>query len=502
MFDDGYGKIYPSSRSVFIEEAERNLVLILKDKAEGIFKIGFDLLVEVTIDNLHDVIKELKEHPELKVNSFQSIATYGNGDKLFALTGLSSALKGFSVLLRTEISASDKGRDYFQIVDILRKFYKTAGLYGNSNKKDKVKPDIKIPPGALDGLDCFDLEIYTDGDDIIKDALVDIGVSRVVDGSYYKNLEIYNLISYVSRFDWNAGIFPEVCLCSAFEGLLQLKIPDRAGYIRMLLCELSRISNHIYFISNICNILQLDVAFNLSLLERERVLRIIETITGSRINPNFIRIGGVREDLGEEVLLSVRKALPVLFKNVRLIEKMVTEDFTVVERLKNVGVVSKELALEYGVSGPNLRASGARYDLRRDGDLISYRDLSFKIPLGRAGDCLDRVVIRFSEIFQSLKLLNQIIGKFPEGEYIKKINMLHLGFQKGMISYGIECPHGLFKIFLEVEGKKVGSMAVIGPSLNSLVLGEQILKGNNIEDIEIILMSLDISPGEIMSAGV
>jgi len=501
MFDNTYSKIYPSSRSVFIEEAERNLVLILKDKTDGIFKAGFDLLVEVAIDNLHEVVKELKENPELKVNSFQSVATYERDNKVFVLTGLSSALKGFSVLLRTKISNSDKERDYFQIIDILRKFYKAAGSYGNSNKKDNVSPDIKIPAGMLDGLDCFDLNIYSDGD-VINEALIDISVSRVVDGSYYKNLEIHNLISYVSRFDWKAGIFPEVCLCSAFEGLLQLKIPDRAGYIRMLLCELSRISNHIYFISNICNILQLDVALNLSLLERERVLRIIETITGSRINPNFIRIGGVREDIGEEALVSVRKALPVLFKNLRLIEKMITGDLTVIERLKDIGVVSKELALEYGVSGPNLRASGARYDLRRDGDFIFYKDLSFKIPVGRAGDCLDRVVIRFSEIFQSLKLLNQITGKFPEGEYIKKINMFHLGFQKAMISYGIECPHGLFKIFMEVGGKKVESMVVTGPSLNSLVLGEQILKGNNIEDIEIILMSMDISPGEIMIAGV
>ncbi len=500
MFDDIYSKIYPSAKSVFMEETERNLGFILKDKVIGVFKAGLDLLVEVSSDNFHDVVKELKENPELKVNSFQSVATYKRDNKIFMIADLSSTVNGFSVLLRTKISSKEAEKDYFKIIDILKKFYKAAGFYQRRAREDVSNPDIRIPPGILDGLDCFELDIYADGD-VIKEANINIDVSRVVDGGYYKDMEIYNLISYASRFDWKAGIFPEVCLCGAFEGLLQLKLTDRARYIRMLLCELSRISNHIYFISNICNILQLDIAFNLSLLERERVLRIMETITGSRINPNFIRIGGVKEDINIEILVSIRKALPVLFKNIRVIEKMVTSDFTVIERLKDTGVISKELALEYGVSGPNLRASGARYDLRRDRDFISYKDLSFKIPVGRKGDCLDRVSIRFSEIFQSLKLINQMIGKFPEGEHIKKINMLHLEFQPGMISYSIECPHGIFKIYMEVGRKRVRSMIVMGPSLNSLILSGQILKGNNLEDIDIILMSLDISPGEIMSTG-
>ncbi|MEA2016538.1 MAG: hypothetical protein U9O59_07570 [Actinomycetota bacterium] len=484
-----------------MEEAERNLGIILRDKTIDISRVGLDFLVEVERNGFHEAVKELKENPELKLSSFQNVVTYERGDRAFLMVGLNSAKKGFSVLLRTEISRDEMEEGYFDIIEILKKFYKAAEFYGREARAGIDDSNIRIPSGTLDGLDCFDLDIIAESD-VIKKAYVNIDISRIADSSYYKELEIYNLISYASRFDWKAGIFPEICLCSAFEKLMQLELTDRVRYIRMLLCELSRISNHIYFISNMCNILQLDIAYNLSLMERERILRILEKITGSRVNPNFIRIGGVKEDITAEILAGIRKSMPLLFKNIKAVEGMVKGDFTVIERLRDTGVISKELALEYGVSGPNLRASGARYDLRRDRDFISYKDLSFKIPIGRRGDCLDRVLMRFSEIFQSLKLIKQIIGKIPPGEHIKKINMSHLEFQPGMTSYVIECPHGLFKIFMEVGRKKVKSMVVMGPSLNSLILGGKILKGNNVEDINMILTSLDISPGEIMSAGI
>src|SRR4030043_1809110 len=119
------------------------------------------------------------------------------------------------------------------------------------------------------------------------------------------------------------------------------------------------------------------------------------------------------------------------------------------------------------------------------------------MPGGRSGDCLDRVSVRFNEMVQSLRIINQIINKFPEGSFIKKINVSHLEFQSSAISYGIECPHGLFKIYIEVDKNNVNSLVVNGPSLNSLILSEEILAGNKIEDIDLILMSLDIRPGGI-----
>ncbi len=498
MVSDIYNRIYSSPKFEFMEEKEKNLESILKGKIKYISKAGLDLLIGLSKDNFYQIVKELKENPELQVNSFQSIDTYKSGENDFLIVNLKSFANDFSVLLKIEVPRGEMEKDCREIIDILEGFYGMVKFYKNRSKIISENSDVKIFPQSLDGLDCFDLDISIDGD-IVKEAYIDIDISRVVGNDYYKGLELSSLIAYISRFDWKAGIFPEVCLCGAFEELLQLKVAERAKYIRMLLCELYRISNHIYFISNICNVLKHDIAYNLSLLERERVLRHIEVITGSRIVPNFIRIGGVRKDINEEVVLNIRRSLPVLFRNIRRIEKIIMNDFLVIERLKDTGTIDKGIALEYGVSGPNLRASGIRYDLRKDKDLISYKDFSFTVPIGKTGDCLDRVLIRFNEIFQSLRIISQIINKFPSGVFTNEIDLSHLEFRPGAMSCGIECPHGLFKIYIEVGKSNVNSLVVKGPSINSLILSEEILKGNKIEDISLILMSLDISPGEIIS---
>lgn len=499
MADNIYNNIYSSSRTVFLEEMGGKLESILKDKIEHIRKIGLDLLIVVSKNNLYQVIKELKDNPSLKVNSFQSIAALTNGKKIYLIINLKSFDSDFSVLLKIEMSQREIEGDYREIIEILAKFYRAVKFYKHRGKTISDRCDIKILPRNIEGLDCFDLDILMDND-LIREAYVNTEIARIIGDDYYKDLKLYNLIAYISRFDWKAGIFPEVCLCEAFEELLQLKVTERAQHIRMLLCELYRISNHIYFISNICNILQHDIAYNLSLMERERVLRIIESITGSRIVPNFIRIGGVKKDISEEIMINIRKSLPVLFRNIRGIERILINDFLFIERLKDTGIVSKEIALEYGVSGPNLRASGIRYDLRKVKDSFLYKDLSFTIPVGKSGDSLDRISVRFNEMLQSLRIINQIINKFPEGDFIKKINVSHLEFQFSEISYGIECPHGLFKMYLEVGKNNINSLLVKGPSFNSLILSEEILAGNKIEDVDLILASLDISPGEIISS--
>jgi len=498
MINNIYKKIYSPPELVLMEAIGKNLEFILRDKIKNIFKAGQDFLIEVSRENLYQLLKELKENPEFKVNGFQSLDTYEIGKKNFLMLSLKSFVNNFSVLIKIEISSRELKNGCTEIVNVLEEFYEPINFYRDRSKLISENSDIKISSQSLDGLDCFDLNVSTD-DDVVKEAYVDIDISRVVGNNYYKGLKIYNLIAYISRFDWKAGIFPEICLCSAFEELLQLKVPERAVHIRMLLSELYRTSNHVYFISNICNILGCDVVYGLSLLERERILKLIETITGSRIVPNFIRIGGVKKDISEKIISSIRKSLLILYKNIRRIEKIIMDDFLVIERLKNIGIIGKEIALDYGVSGPNLRASGIRYDLRKDKDFYPYKDFSFTVPIGRTGDCLDRVLIRFNEIFQSLKIIGQIINKFPSGAFIKRINLSRIEFKSEAVSYGIECPHGLFKIYIEVEKSNINSLIVKGPSINSLILSEKILKGNSLEDINLILASLDISPGEIIS---
>lgn len=498
MIEDIYSKEYSLPESILVSEAEKKIEAVLKDRIKKIHRAGQDLLIEISKGELHQVVKELKENPELQVNRFQSIALYKSKNKDFMLISLTSFIYNFSFLIKLQISQKDSREGCSEIIEELAGFFSAFDFYRDRSRLISEKLDVEIFYQDQDGLDCFDLNISTDGDKV-SEAFVDLSISKVINNNYYRNLKIYNLISYVSRFDWKAGIFPEICLCRAFEELLQLKVPERAIYIRMLVCELYRVSNHLYFISNICTSLGCDIAYNLSLLERERVLRLIEFITGTRIIPNFIRIGGVKKDLGEDVLLDIKRSLPLLYRNIKRIEAIMIDDPMVKERLKGIGIISKDDALRYGITGPNLRASGIRCDLRKDRDFAYYKDFLFTSPTGKKGDCLDRVMIRFNEIYQSLRIINQVIKRFPRGMYIKRINLSHIEFQFESVSYGVECPHGLFKIYMEMEKSNINSIIVKGPSINSLILSEEILKGNKIEDINIILTSLDLSPGEIMT---
>jgi NADH-quinone oxidoreductase subunit D len=303
---------------------------------------------------------------------------------------------------------------------------------------------------------------------------------------------------YISRFDPGAGIFPEICYCHAIEELLQLKISRRVKYIRMLLSELHRVTSHLYYLSRINGILGYDFAYNQALMEREKILRLLETISGARVNPNFIRIGGVRNDLSNESVYSIRESLKGIFQKINSLEALMLDNSVITARLKNLGIAEQGMAVGYGVTGPNLRASGVRYDLRKNRNLLLYKDMSFLVPSGKYGDCLDRIQVRFREIYQSIIIISQVIKELPD-EHIKEI--LEPGDQELPFSErvsSIECPHGVFKIFLEAEGSSILNLDIIGPSKNSLYLADKIIQGERFEELELILSSLDISSGEII----
>jgi NADH:ubiquinone oxidoreductase subunit D len=239
--------------------------------------------------------------------------------------------------------------------------------------------------------------------------------------------------------------------------------------------------------------------YNLALLERERTLRLIEFITGSRINPNYIRIGGVKRDINAEQVKAVEETIANLYMKIHRIETLLLDNSIISQKLKNTGPVDKNTALLCGVTGPNLRACGIRYDIRKNRNLMMYKDMSFIIALGRYGDCLERVLLRFREIYQSIKIVDQIINDLPE-EHIKKlINLSDIGIPFTEIISSVECPHGVFKVFMEIQDDKILNLIVMSPSKNSIYLAEKILPGTRVEDTELILASLDINSGEIMS---
>ncbi|MCL4418128.1 MAG: hypothetical protein M1365_15825 [Actinobacteria bacterium] len=500
MAKELYDGIYSSLKLVFIERVEKNLEFYLKNKITYSKRLGQEIFCIVSKENLQVVLSELRNNSEFNVGILNNISKYQSGGTTNVLINLSSVVNNFSLLLKIELASAlgpSLNREYIEIINIVKTYFGSAIFYKERPALESKYSDITMFSPFIDGFDFLDIYLLTNNDTIEK-AYIDTNIARVVGDDFYMNADIEKLLSYISRFDYTAGIFPELCFCIALEELMQLKIQKRVQGIRMMVSELFRTSNHLHFIANICKIMGNDTVYNLALLERERVLRVIELITGSRINPNFIRIGGIRKDLNEEKLSNIKEMLPILALKVSRMETMLLDNSIITGKLRDIGIIDKNTALEYGVTGPNLRSLGIRYDLRKNRNLMLYKDISFLIPLGKYGDCLDRIQLRFGEIYQSIKIVEQIANELPEERIKKLINLSELEFPFSSMISSIECPHGVFKIYIEVKENTVSNMVLMGPSRNSLFLAEKILEGNRLEDVEIILGSLDLSCGEII----
>ncbi len=501
MAKELYDGIYSSHKLVFIERIEKNIDYYLKNRILEVKRLQQELFCVLNKSSLIAVLKELKENPEFDIQVINSINLFKSNGRYCLLIDLSSVANNYSMLLKVLLnSGTDDGsrQEYKEIMPAIVQIFKAAEFYMSRDNLKQSYNDVVFESQVIDGFDSFDIFLSTDYD-IINRAYLDTEISRVLTRHLNKDSSLFELQTSISRYDYSAGIFPELCLCLAVEELLKIKVSRRVQYIRILLSELYRISSHIYFISRIAKVIGADMAHNFSLLEREHVLRILETITGSRINPNFIKIGGIKKDFTPETIINIKNGLSRILKSVYRLETLLLDNSIITAKLKNTGAADKDIALACGVTGPNLRASGARYDIRKNRNLMLYKDISFLVAIGKYGDCLERVQIRFREIYQSIKIIDQIVNDLPD-EYIKKpVDISEIELEYSEMVSSVECPHGVFKIFIELKNNRVLNLVVLGPSKNSIYLAERILPGNRVEDVEIILASLDINSGELMS---
>ncbi len=504
MAKELFNGIYSSHKIVFIERIEKNLEFYLKDKILELKKLGQELICTINMSDLYEVCLELNRNTEIGIDILSSINLYRSRGKHCILINLSSVNNNFSMLLKVIIPLERDSEPiqvvqaYESAISILNKVFEAAEFFRERKNLNDSNSDIVLEAQQLDGIDSFDVYLSTDYD-IIEKAFIDTAVSRVSSNEFHKNTILTDVLTYVSRYDYTAGIFPELCLCMSFEELMQIKVPKRVQYIRMLLSELYRISSHLYYISRISKIVGSELVFHLSMLERERILRLIELITGSRINPNFIRIGGVKKDLNTEKIKAIQETVETVFKTIYRLETLLLDNSIISGKLKNKGFIDRGTALICGVTGPNLRSCGARYDMRKNRNLMLYKDMSFITALGKYGDCLERVLLRFKEIYQSIKIIDQAARDLPE-EHIKKlVNLADIEIPDTEMISSVECPHGVFKIFMEIKNDLILNLLILAPSRNSVYLAEKILPGNRVEDVELILASLDINSGELMT---
>ena len=326
----------------------------------------------------------------------------------------------------------------------------------------------------------------------------------------------------VTRMDYSSPLFSELAFSMATEALLGLELPPRATWIRMLMCELNRISSHLLFQATN----GMDIGAVSMMLygwrEREEALRLLEKITGLRMNHNYIRPGGVAADLPDgwrDDVLTLIDALPARLNE---FDTLLTGQPIYRERLQGVGVINTAECLALGVTGPILRSTGYAWDLRRDMPYLAYDQMDFDVVVGTYGDCFDRYAIRLNEIRESIRILAQILDQMPSGDYrvqdkkvtpppraridesmealIHHFKIFTEGFKvpAGEVYAAVESPRGELGCYMVSDGSAVPyRMHIRGPSFVNLQTLPHLMQGGMVADAVAIISSVDPIMGEV-----
>lgn len=318
------------------------------------------------------------------------------------------------------------------------------------------------------------------------------------------------ITALVNRIDWVSGFANEIPFMVATERLMGLEVPERAQFIRLILTEMARISNHLVFLSSYP--LELGAATPLmhALRERERVLDLIEGVTGGRFHPNFNRIGGVKpaagagstqkkvlQDLPQGFLQQTRDAMDHVVAVCDDMEDLVLGNEIFQQRTKDVGIIPPDLALAHGVSGPNLRASGVEFDIRTTDDYLPYDQFDFQVAVASNGDCFDRYWVRLEEIRQAASIVQQAVDSIPSGDLQAKVPRI-IKVPKGEIYVRAENPKGEMGYHLVSEGGRGPyRLKIRSASFSNLSVLPWLLKGQMVPDVIAILGSLDFVLGDV-----
>lgn len=318
------------------------------------------------------------------------------------------------------------------------------------------------------------------------------------------------ITALVNRIDWVSGFANEIPFMVAIERLMEIEVPARAQSIRLILTELARISNHLVFLSSYPLELGASTPLMHALREREHVLELIEGVTGGRFHPNFNRIGGVKpaagggstqkkvaQDLPKGFLAETAAAMERVFSICDDMDTLVTGNEIFQARTKGVAVVPPDLALEYGVSGPNLRASGVAFDLRKHESYLPYDKYEFDVVTGENGDSFDRYRVRLEETRQAARIVIQAIGDVPSGPLQAKVPRV-IKVPKGETYVRAENPKGEMGYYIVSDGGRIPyRLKIRSASFSNLSILPWALKGLLVPDIIALLGSLDFVLGDV-----
>ena len=342
----------------------------------------------------------------------------------------------------------------------------------------------------------FRLVIWVDGERIARSeshiGYLHRGSEKLCEGEQYSQI-----ITLFDRLDYVANLNCELAICMAVEKLMGVEVPERAEYIRVILCELNRIASHMMFYG----VYGLDAGAMTPVLygfrERERIQSLFESVTGARMMHNYIRIGGVNEDVPDDFERRMTVLMDHLERGIEECDDLLSQNEMFLARTKGIGVISAKEAIDLGVTGPALRACGVPEDVRVSESYSIYDRFDFGIPVGTQGDCWDRYYVRVEEMRQSLSIIRQAMRDLPEGEITASVRRIPRP-PKGEVYLRTESPRGDFGVFLVSDGSDMPyRVKVRAPSFCNLQALQLMLRDAYVADAVVILGSIDIVLGEV-----
>ena len=366
--------------------------------------------------------------------------------------------------------------------------------------------------------------------EIVTQADPDIGYLHRGDEKIAENMTYTQFIPYTDRLDYLAPLANNVAYALAVEKLLGIEkaLPPRCQYIRVMCAELARISAHLLGLGAFAMDTGAVTVFLLTFTEREKIYNLAEAASGARLTTSYTRIGGVARDIPPGWTVMCQQFLNEFAVALAEAETLLTRNRIWVDRLRDLGIISKAMAIDYGLSGPNLRGSGVDFDLRKNQPYLCYKDLDFDIPVGSVGDCYDRYLVRMEEMRQSMRIIQQCLDKLPGGadnqshepvcivdgkitmptkskvmssmeELIHQFMLVTEGVNAppGEVYFGHENPKGELGFYINSRGGGTPyRLKIRAPSFINLSILPELLPGHMVSDVPVVLGSLDFVMGE------
>ena len=310
--------------------------------------------------------------------------------------------------------------------------------------------------------------------------------------TYVQYLPNMGRVDYLHALAWNWAYV------GAVEKLLDLKVPPRAEYIRVITCELNRISSHLLWWGAYLLDLGAFTPILYAFADREKIMDILQIVTGSRLTYCYFRFGGVSADIDAGFISMIHDFISYFKERLPLYHDFVTKNMILRGRCEEIGILPVEMARRYGATGPVLRGSGVAYDVRRAEPYSIYPELDFKIPTGKTGDAMDRYEVRIQEMYASLGIIERALSAIPDGDFQNRTVPERISPPKGEVYFAVEGARGKIGVYLVSDGSlKPYRLKLRSPSFSNLHLFAELARGTLLADAVSILGSLDLVIPEI-----